>query len=265
MPPPNSRSSAGVATETMVEGSRSPAPTALATGWPAAGSRLRSASAAGRAQEWCSQRNCRRPVRQRSAAHFTGLVSAVVSTGRWVRFVAIPTVSGLRRGVGQGRLEHMFGGSGSSGGAAAVRAPGPLTTADLATFTAGLAAWPVAGTEAENVDRLRLLEDLKAVCGAVQARETVAFDAARRDAEAARGVPAAKRGRGVAAEVGLARRESPWYGARWLGFAHALVNDLPHTRAALERGVLSEWRAMTMMRETRDLPPEGRHRVDELM
>jgi len=156
----------------------------------------------------------------------------------------------------------MFGGSGSSGDTA-VRVP--LTTADLAAFTADLAAWPVAGTEAENIDRLRLLEDLKAVCGAVQARETVAFDAARRDAEAGRGIPAAKRGRGVAAEVALARRDSPARGSRHLGLARALVNEMPHTMAALTAGRISEWRATLLTRETGWLPVAGRRHVDQTL
>ncbi|EUA08831.1 hypothetical protein I553_9888 [Mycobacterium xenopi 4042] len=46
----------------------------------------------------------------------------------------------------------------------------------------------------------------------------------------------------MATEVALARRDSPVRGSRHLGFAKALVNEMPHTLAALERGILSEWR-----------------------
>jgi hypothetical protein len=64
-----------------------------------------------------------------------------------------------------------------------------LSTADLAVVAAHLRAMPAAGDESEHVDRIRLLEELKAVSAAAQARETAALHAARRDAEAARGRP----------------------------------------------------------------------------
>jgi len=137
-----------------------------------------------------------------------------------------------------------------------------LTVAGITAFTAALSALAPAVTEAENVERITALEALKNVCAAVQARETVAFDAARRDAEAARGVPVAQRGRGVASEVALARRLSPSQGSRCLGLARALVAELPHTMSALTAGAVSEWRATIMARETGWLPVEGRRHVD---
>src|ERR1700712_1289792 len=65
---------------------------------------------------------------------------------------------------------------------------------------------------------------------------------------AAAGIPAARRGRGVASEIALARRDSPARGGRHLGFAKALVYEMPHTLAALEGGGLSEWRARPCVR-----------------
>lgn len=135
--------------------------------------------------------------------------------------------------------------------------------AEIVTFTQWLAALPAAVAEAENVDRIRALEELKAVCAAAQARETATFDVARRDAEAGRGVPAGQRGRGVASEVALARRVSPAQGSRHLGLARALVSELPHTMAALTKGELTEWRATIVAKETGWLPVEGRRHVDE--
>ncbi|MDO3640146.1 DUF222 domain-containing protein, partial [Mycolicibacterium arseniciresistens] len=64
------------------------------------------------------------------------------------------------------------------------------------------------------------------------------------------GVPAAKRGRGLAAEIALARRDSPNRGGRHLGFARALVYEMPCTLRALECGALSEWRATLIVRES---------------
>ena len=112
------------------------------------------------------------------------------------------------------------------------------------------------------VDGIAELERLKAAAAARQARLAAALDAARRRAEAAAGVPAERRGRGVAAEVALARRDSPARGSRHLGFAKALVNEMPHTLAALEAGALSEWRATIVVRESACLDIEDRRRLD---
>ena len=112
--------------------------------------------------------------------------------------------------------------------------------------------------ESALVERIAALERLKAAAAAGQAGLAVALDAARRSAEAAAGVPAARRGRGVATEVALARRDSPARGGRHLGFAKALVHEMPHTLAALENGVLSEWRATLVVRESACLDVEDR-------
>ena len=99
------------------------------------------------------------------------------------------------------------------------------------------------------VERIGQLERLKAAASAAQARLTAALDASRRATEAASGIPAARRGRGLATEVALARRDSPARGGQHLGFAKALVNEMPHTLAALECGALSEWRATLLVRD----------------
>src|SRR5512141_2660168 len=89
-------------------------------------------------------------------------------------------------------------------------------------------------TDAERVDQLRALEELKSAAAAAQARVTVAFDRSQRALQQAAGVLAGKVGAGVAAQVALARRDSPVKGARHLGLAHALVDEMPHTLSALE-------------------------------
>ncbi len=134
---------------------------------------------------------------------------------------------------------------------------------------------------AERIDQLRALEELKASAAAAQARVTAAFAAeeqkqARRRAEAAAGVSAeaegfeawqARRERersrpSVGAQVGLARRLSPHQGARQVGIATALVQDLPQTLAALEVGVISEWRASIIVRESSSLTRPDRRLLD---
>ncbi|MGW0158420.1 HNH endonuclease [Mycobacterium sp. NPDC003323] len=122
-----------------------------------------------------------------------------------------------------------------------------------------------AASEEELRDTVAHLERLKSAAAAAQARVTALWWAKRRAAEAAAGVPAAKRGRGLAAEVALARRDSTKKGDRHLGFAKALVHEMPYTLAALEAGVLSEWRATIIVRESACLDVDDRRRLDKEM
>ena len=62
------------------------------------------------------------------------------------------------------------------------------------------------------------------------------------------------------AEVALARRDSPNRGGRHLGFARALVHEMPRTLAALAAGALSEWRATLIVRESACLSVADRPR-----
>src|SRR6201991_4575522 len=112
------------------------------------------------------------------------------------------------------------------------------------------------------VERIAELERLKAAAAAGQARAAAALDAARRAADAAAGGPAARRGRGGASEGSLARLDSPAPGDSGLGFAKALVHEMPHTLAALEAGVLTEWRATLIVRESACLDVDDRRALD---
>ncbi len=135
--------------------------------------------------------------------------------------------------------------------------------ADLGATLAELARLDGADLDdAERIDQIRLLEQLKAAAAAAQARVTVTFDRSQRERAAERGLPAAAQGQGIAAQVALARRESPFQGARHLGLAKALVAEMPHTLAALTRGETTEWRATLMARETAELSCEDRVAVD---
>ena len=116
--------------------------------------------------------------------------------------------------------------------------------------------------EAALIEQIAGFERLKSAAAAGQARATAALDELRRRDEAAAGVPKAKQGRGVASEVALARRDSPVRGGRHLGFAKALVYEMPHTLAALECGALSEWRATLIVRESACLDVEDRRVLD---
>ena len=116
--------------------------------------------------------------------------------------------------------------------------------------------------EAALIGQIAELERLKSAAAAGQARAAARLDELRRTDEAATGVPARQRGRGVASEVALARRDSPARGGRHLGFAKALVHEMPHTLAALECGALSEWRATLIVRESACLDVADRRVLD---
>ncbi|WIM89410.1 DUF222 domain-containing protein [Candidatus Mycobacterium wuenschmannii] len=122
-----------------------------------------------------------------------------------------------------------------------------------------------AADESALVERIAELERIKAFAAAGQARAAAQLDAVRRCAEAAAGIPSARRGRGVASEVALARRDSPARGSRHLGFAKALVHEMPHTLAVLEAGLLSEWRATLIVRESACLDVDDRRALDAEM
>jgi hypothetical protein len=127
---------------------------------------------------------------------------------------------------------------------------------------AGVVAVDLHAEEAALVEQIDWLERVKSAAAAGQARLAAALDERRRADEAAAGVPRARRGRGVAGEVALARRDSPARGGRHLGLAKALVHEMPHTLAALECGALSEWRATLIVRESACLDVEHRRVLD---
>src|SRR5215212_217187 len=116
--------------------------------------------------------------------------------------------------------------------------------------------------EAGLVERIGWLERVKSAAAAGQARAAALLDERRRADEAAAGVPKAQQGRGVGSEVALARRDSPVRGGRHLGLAKVLVHEMPHTLAALACGVLSEWRATLIARESACLSVEDRAILD---
>nr|WP_258074215.1 HNH endonuclease signature motif containing protein [Arthrobacter sp. Y81] len=122
-----------------------------------------------------------------------------------------------------------------------------------------------AADSAGMIDQLRELEDWKSAACALQARVAVAFDISQRSDRARSGVRAEELGAGIAAQLALARRESPARGSRLLGLAKALVTEMPHTLAGLETGQLNEWRATLLVRETACLSAADRSAVDEEM
>ncbi|WP_159096467.1 HNH endonuclease [Miniimonas sp. S16] len=122
--------------------------------------------------------------------------------------------------------------------------------------------------DAEEVDAWRVgmlteLEALKSVICAAQARLAAQLASSQRAHQRAAGVPAKQCGRGVAAQVALARGESPHHGGKLLGAAEALLTEMPHTLTALAHGSLNEWRAMLLIRESACLTRTDRALLDQ--
>lgn len=151
-----------------------------------------------------------------------------------------------------GRLEHVFESEACDAGA-------------MWRVAEGLTSARSGCSDAERIDRIRALEALKASAAAAQAELAADLDSSVRAAHAASGLPKDRHGVGVAAQVALARRESPHRGGRHLGLAKALVHEMPHALALLRQGLLSEWRATLLVRETACLTREDRAAVDEAL
>ncbi|MFI2489494.1 hypothetical protein ACH47X_21455, partial [Promicromonospora kroppenstedtii] len=117
--------------------------------------------------------------------------------------------------------------------------------------------------QAQWVDLLGELEAVKNAVTATQARLAVALDEATRAEEARQSVRAERQGRGVPNQVGAALRVSPHAGAGFVSTSRVWVTQMPHTFTALQAGVLSQWRATLLVRETSHLSLEHRVLIDE--
>lgn len=139
------------------------------------------------------------------------------------------------------------------------------TVAEIHRWREELSSLPPAASEAAAIDRITALEELNSTSTAIQAREALTLDMLRRNRESVDGVPSKKQGRGLGAEVALARRVSRARGSALLGFSRTLIMDMPNTFAALKGGTISEEKARIVVKETTWLPREKRQEVDERM
>lgn len=136
------------------------------------------------------------------------------------------------------------------------------SAAALADLRRALQRLAPADDEAGQVEQIRALEEIKSAAAAAQAAVTAAFCKSQQHLQCEAGVPAQRADRGVAAQVGLAKRTSPFHARRYTGWAKILTGELPATFAALQRGEIPEWRAMLVARETAWLSREDRAQVD---
>ncbi len=155
------------------------------------------------------------------------------------------------------RIEHVFDSS------ALATMPSPVRGL-MARLGEKLSGLDLRGqSDVDLVGLLGELETLKCRVEAAQVMAAAALDSSQRAAQAAAGVPVERQGQGVGLQVALARRESHHRGERHLGLARVLTRELPCTLAALRAGLVSEWRATVVARETACLSLEHRAEIDQ--
>ena len=117
-------------------------------------------------------------------------------------------------------------------------------------------------TTSDPLAEVRALEELRNAISARQAHLAVAADQAQQARDVSRRIDETVTSRKVGADVGLARRCSPHAGSTFVRIANALIADMPHTLTALAAGVISEWDAIRLVRETTGLSAADRAAVD---
>src|SRR5215204_39082 len=117
-------------------------------------------------------------------------------------------------------------------------------------------------SDGARIDRIARLEQLKAAAAALQASESVRFAQSQVAQQITADVHPKVIGRGIADQLALACKVSPYEGSRRLGTARALWFDLPETFRLLTRGRISEYVACLVVSETRHLDAKTRRRVD---
>ena len=145
-------------------------------------------------------------------------------------------------------------------GAATLSTP---SITEIETFVKRLAVDATGLDDAERIDRIGVLESLRCASEAAQSEVVADFVVSQRQAAADRGVPVARRDRGLGAQVALARRVSPSRGLQDVALAMVLRTELPHTRAAFRAGRIDGFKTTLIARETGCLSAEHRALVDE--
>lgn len=137
---------------------------------------------------------------------------------------------------------------------------------DVAAWMSALVGSSVGDlSRAGMIEEMAALERLKNATAARQARLAVVFNVAERQAQAAAGVPVRRQGRGVAEQIALARRESPYRAAAFLARSITVCVDMPATMTRFVAGELSEYRAGLIAAEVALLEATDRAEVDALL
>jgi hypothetical protein len=126
----------------------------------------------------------------------------------------------------------------------------------------GLEPGTDACTPAERIDRIAELDHAINMMQVALSVETAAFAAQRRAEDLADGIPSDSAGRGVAVEVGMARRVSKAAVDYQLAFAEPLVEDHPQLLAACLDGKISQAAAKHAVKACEVLDSEQRRAID---
>src|SRR5699024_8137144 len=143
-----------------------------------------------------------------------------------------------------------------------------METRDVATGNAVQDAMGILGRLPEPdspeacIDRLQLVEQARRMLAGDHVVTTSRFVDYRDSDEAALRIPTSERLKGIEAEVGFARGESPYVGAALTHTATALTSVLPSTFAALSAGKMSEYHARVVAQETLHLSDAHRREID---
>lgn len=141
----------------------------------------------------------------------------------------------------------------------------PLSVSAVRAFRAQLGDGAVGVDPETALLVIRELEECKNAASAVQAALAVTVHEAQRAADQSRGIGPDETARVVGSQLGLARRESPRAGTRFLGVARAVTREMPRTAGAFRAGLISEWQATQVVTETAYLSLDDRRRVDEAL
>jgi hypothetical protein len=136
-----------------------------------------------------------------------------------------------------------------------------MRTEDIQALTRTMSQVDRELSDQERIDQIRALEQLACAARAAQGTLSDDFDASMRQHAAERGVPKERQGRGIAAQIAFARRESVHKGEQHLALAKTLP-EMPYTQAAFAQGRISEWKATLMLRQTACLSRQDRAKVD---
>ena len=127
-----------------------------------------------------------------------------------------------------------------------------------------LAADPTPAIDgATRIERIAVLEKIKAAAAAAQAAEIVTFAKSQVAEQRSAGVDYRRLGRGIGDQIGMATRTGPWQGARRLTMARDLWHELPGCFGLLAAGEISEYTAALLVSETSHLDPDTRRGVNE--
>lgn len=136
----------------------------------------------------------------------------------------------------------------------------PTRIADSAVELLSVAAPAI--TSRAHIDRIAALERLRAVVAGLQAAEEAAFADRQRREQRRAGVKTRDLGRGVAEQIGYARRISPVAAAHHLGVSLALRDRLPQALELLRSGQVSEAQCQILATKTSHLSVTDAKMVD---